>query len=52
MTNITETSAKAEIISNACDAIDTLQAQINEYQQRQIILQGFVVGLLLILVVF
>lgn len=35
MSSITTASTKAEILSNACEAIDSQQARINQLEQQQ-----------------
>jgi len=42
MTNITQASTKADIITAAMEITDSQQAKIDQLQQRQVILFGLV----------
>ena len=49
--NITTTSTKADIIDASCEVIDTQAEQINDLQERQLILWA-IVGILSVLLAF
>jgi hypothetical protein len=49
--NITTASTKADIIDASCEVIDTQAEQINDLQQRQLILWA-IVGILSVLLAF
>lgn len=51
MSSITATSTKAEILSNACEAIDSQQARIHQLEQQQttlFIVCGILAGMLIL----